>query len=145
MQAILNLVRTLFYSPSPEYPVACHRDDRPTLKATAQLRWQGDAPKLALHRWASEGGRASANFALIPRSLLRGASSTELTAPASGVSVRSSLNHTLTVSCSKSSQAVSNAGRTMRGFLLRRGFLSRIRPPFEKTVQTLCQKTTEIS
>jgi hypothetical protein len=47
-----------FYSPSPEYPVACYRDE-----------WQGERAE-ALQ---SEGGLASANSALIPRSLLRGA------------------------------------------------------------------------
>jgi hypothetical protein len=28
--------KNLFYSPSPEYPAACRRDDQPSLKATAR-------------------------------------------------------------------------------------------------------------
>jgi len=44
---------SFFYSPSPEYPVACHRDDQPSPKATA--RQDGVANRAVAQR-AKAGG-----------------------------------------------------------------------------------------
>jgi hypothetical protein len=58
------------YSPSPEYPVACYRDDLPSLKLWHDT--DGEVNRAVAPR--AKAGWLRRNLVLIPRSLLRGAS-----------------------------------------------------------------------
>ena len=73
INAVLKDSELKFYSPSPEYPVACWSEAEIPLQRGYRDEWQG----VRAEALQSEGGLASANSALIPRPAsagLRGAS-----------------------------------------------------------------------